>query len=248
MVTRFMVVAASAVALLSGCSHPPAATTATAETPLAALGWVTADQIPAPAGGTAAPSWRDGRLHPSSTITAGSMKCAAGWILPGPNGSPVMLTARHCEPEGTDRVSVALGPGDVGVWESAWEPTPSGLGDVAAVRLTLIDPSKVDAGEIAGVLPAAEVAKLAPHTTACAWLPNAGTVCGEISSGGDTSAFLSTRAPAKFGDGDSGSPVWTLDRDGKVVAIGVLSTTLTDDLAKVALIEPAVRAYNLKLP
>ena len=241
-----MVAAAGAAALLSGCSHPPAAQTTT-EAPHAALGWVTADQIPAPAAGTAAPSWRDGRLHPSSTITSGDLTCAAGWIFPGSAGVPVMLTARHCEPEGADRVSVALGPGDIGVWESAWGTTPSGLGDVAAVRLTLVDPAKVDGGEIAGVLPAAEVAKLAPHTPACAWLPNAGTVCGEISSGGDTSAFLSTTAPAKFGDGDSGSPVWTLDRDGRVVAVGFLSTTLTNDLAKVALIEPAVRAYNLKL-
>ena len=145
-------------------------------------------------------------------------------------------------------VSSALGPGDVGVWESAWGAAPSGLGDVAAVRLTLVDPAKVDAGQIAGVLPAAEVAKLPPHTPACVWLPNAGTVCGEISGGGATSAFLSTGAPAKFSDGDSGSPVWTLDRTGKVVAIGILSTTLTDDLAKIAYIEPAVRAYDLKLP
>jgi hypothetical protein len=250
MVTRPAVAALAASALLAGCSHtsttaaPPAETA----TPAVDAGWVTADRVPAPAAATAAPPWQDGRLHPSSRIASGGLGCTAGWILPGADGVPVMLTAGHCQPPKADRVSSPLGPGDVGVWESSWATPPAGIGDVAAVRLTLVDPAKVDGGQIAGVMPAAEVDKLPPHTQACVWLPNSGTVCGEISDGGGNVAMLQTDGPSTIADGDSGSPVWTLDRDGNVVAIGVISTTATEDLTRVAYIEPAVRAYKLKLP
>jgi hypothetical protein len=249
-VTRFAAAVGAAAALLAGCSDtsttaaPPAETAA----PDSAAGWVTADRVPAPAAATAAPPWQDGRLHPSSRIVSGGLGCTAGWILPGADGVPVMLTAGHCQPPKADRVSSPLGPGEVGVWESAWAAQPAGLGDVAAVRLTLVDPAKVDDGKIAGVMPSAEVAKLAPRTQACAWLPNSGTICGEISDGGGNVAMLQTDGPSTIADGDSGSPVWTLDRDGNVVAIGVISTTATEDLTRIAYIEPAVRAYNLTLP
>lgn len=242
--------AAAAAAALSGCGNSGG--DASSESAVAAptvLERVPADQIPAPTTTPTHERPQDGGVRPGAAIAEGDTYCTAGWVLPGADGVPVVITAAHCATGGKGRVR-ARGGNDFGVWAAAWAAPPAGLGDTAALRMTLGPQPAADAGTVAGhhirgMLASDEVQKLQAGTEVCMLGSVSGARCGALVIA-HTGAVV-----VDIGDsvasGDSGGPVWVLDRNGDAVILGVVSQG-SGDLLRVALAAPIIEAYDLKPP
>lgn len=243
--------AAAAAALLSGCAHSGGDTVLRSATPGAApaLERVPADQISSLAPSAAQEQPQDGGVRPGAPIAEGDTYCTAGWVLPGPDGVPVVITAAHCDAPGEDRVRVSGGR-DLGVWAAPGDAAPSGLGDTAALRMTLGTHPAEDAGTVAGhrirgMIAAAEVEKLPPDTEVCMLGAVSGVHCGKAIAARRASVVVDVGRAVEAGD--SGGPVWVQDRDGNAVILGVVSQG-SGTLLRAAVAAPIIEAYDLKPP
>lgn len=248
MILRAAAAAMAATALLSSCSHNSSDTAApAAPTVSPAIERVPADEIPAPRATSVQERPQDGGVRPGAPIAEGDTYCTAGWVLPAADGVPVVITAAHCGAGGSGEVRVR-GGNDFAVWASAWEPPPDGLGDTAALRMTLGSTPAADAGTVAGhpirgMMPTAEVQKLRPGTEVCMLGSVSGVRCGTLLVAHPTSAVVDVGRVVE--PGDSGGPVWVLDRDGNAVIVGVVSEG-SGTMLRAALAAPIIEAYDLK--
>lgn len=152
--------------------------------------------------------------------------CTAGFVVHNEKGTPMMLTAGHCDAGGLVRVLY----GDTGEWEPVGaflasmhrEPFSEVRPDIGVVPL---DRSAVPvSADLLGRTPINGPAIPKPGQRLCKIGSFSGFTCGTVTNVTANKVFFD----AHNRHGDSGGPVYLDNNDGTVTAVGVDSGTPDD--------------------
>lgn len=181
-------------------------------------------------------------IYDSSKAFGGS--CTLGFLATGADGSRYAFTAGHCDKGGnvlmpyqTQGNYQRIGQFAESVHESTWP-------DIATIRLdsTLPTDNRVLARRpVTGV-----TSNVSASDTLCYYGMRGGLRCGEVivpPGPGDEYVSFSTDADA----GDSGAPVYRIEKDGSATAVGVLKGGDDSWGASATLIEPYLQKWGLTL-
>jgi len=174
----------------------------------------------------------------------GGGACTLGFLATGTDGSHYAFTAGHCAHDGnvlmpyqTQGNYQHIGQFAQSVHESTWP-------DIAAIRLdgTLpLDNRVLSRRPVTGVTSA-----ISANDTLCFYGMRSGRQCGEVivppSPGDDSVTFSSTAVP-----GDSGAPVYRIEKDGTATAVGILKGGDDNWGASATLIQPFLKKWDLTL-
>lgn len=174
--------------------------------------------------------------------------CTLGFLATGADGSRYGFTAGHCDEGGnvvmpyqTQGNYQRIGQFAASDHGSGWDP------DIATIRLdsTLpMDTRVLVRRPVTGL-----TSKVGTDDTLCYYGMRSGRQCGKVqwsTESAETDSRVSFSATAI--GGDSGAPVYRIERDGTATAVGVLDTADTSSGEVTAtLIEPYLKKWGLTL-
>lgn len=178
--------------------------------------------------------------------------CTLGFLAIGADGAHYALTAGHCDRGGgvtmshrTEGNLRKIGRFAHSVHEGEWGP------DIAAIRLH-DDELQRDGWILAERRVRGVTTTLLPEDTLCFDGRISGRQCGNFSltlhaarsrQAMENLAFFTATAQP----GDSGSPVYRLERDGSATAVGIVNGTVSDVGVVATLVEPYLEQWGLTL-
>lgn len=151
--------------------------------------------------------------------------CTVGFIVLNARGTPIMLTAGHCDEGGAQSVFYR----GTGAWEpvgtfliNEFDPTFADGPDIGVVPIkNTVVPASAD---LLGRTPVTGAARPTVGQRLCKVGSYSGTTCGEVTKVTSSKVYFEgfTR------HGDSGGPVYLQNGDGTVTAVGITSATPDD--------------------
>lgn len=176
----------------------------------------------------------------SKALAAG---CTLGFLATGADGSHYAFTAGHCAHDGNVLMPYQeqgnyqrIGKFAESVEESSWP-------DIAAIRLDgalPLDNRVLSRRPVTGV-----TSSLSDTDTLCFYGMSSGRHCGQAfvtSMDADSVSFDATAIP-----GDSGAPVYRIEKDGSATAVGILKGGDDQLGASATLIQPFLKKWDLTL-
>ena len=180
-------------------------------------------------------------VYDSSGKAAGT--CTLGFLATGNDGTHYAFTAGHCDHSGpvltpyqAEGNFQRIGQPAVSVQESTWP-------DIAAIKLdgTLpLDTRVLSRRPVTGV-----TSTLRDGDTLCYYGMRSGRQCGAAfvsTMDADSVSFAATAGP-----GDSGAPVYRIEKDGSATAVGILKGGSDQLGASATLIQPFLTKWGLTL-
>ncbi|MFZ2240430.1 MAG: hypothetical protein WAV90_13010, partial [Gordonia amarae] len=193
-------------------------------------------------------------IFASETDSAEANQCTVSWPVRDADGDDAFLTAGHCAGAGQDKdqlwirnregAAVALPR----LWDKKKFTDANGVfHDSARFYLPgaapINDPSVAPGVSILGVMSVAEVQALPPGTQMCMNGARSGLSCGPFERAYvDAFEWHGTAV-----HGDSGAPLFVVNRRGEALAVGMLSSGPTDTLNYGTYLYPVLAGDGLRL-